>query len=80
MSFYTESKDKALIVSLIKPVAYLSNSYRTGRIVVSDANLNKQRITGVLSLANPDETLHILSNTLALQESSLGSWWVVLHR
>ncbi|ESS72539.1 hypothetical protein MGMO_54c00280 [Methyloglobulus morosus KoM1] len=27
MSFCTESKGKALIVSLVKPVAYLSKSY-----------------------------------------------------
>ncbi len=56
------------------------NRYRNGRIVVPDANLNDQRITGVFSLANPDETLHTLSTALALQETSFGSWWVVLHR
>lgn len=56
------------------------NRYRIGRIVVPDANLNNQRITGVFSLANPDETLHTLSTALALQETRLGSWWVVLHR
>ncbi|NOS74060.1 MAG: DUF4880 domain-containing protein [Methyloglobulus sp.] len=56
------------------------NRYRNGRIYVPDANLNNQRITGVFSLANPDETLHTLSAALALQETRLGSWWVVLHR
>jgi transmembrane sensor len=56
------------------------NRYRNGRIVVPDANLNNQRITGVFSLANPDETLHTLSKALALQETRLASWWVVLHR
>jgi transmembrane sensor len=56
------------------------NRYRNGRIVVPDANLNNQRITGVFSLANPDETLHTLSTALTLQETRLGSWWVVLHR
>ncbi len=56
------------------------NRYRNGRIVVPDAALNNQRITGVFSLANPDETLHTLSTALALQETRLASWWVVLHR
>jgi transmembrane sensor len=56
------------------------NRYRNGRIVVPDSNLNNQRITGVFSLANPDETLHTLSTALALQETRLGSWWVVVHR
>ncbi len=56
------------------------NRYRNGRIVVPDAKLNNQRITGVFSLVNTDETLHTLSTALALQETRLGSWWVVLHR
>lgn len=56
------------------------NRYRNGRIYVPDANLNNQRITGVFSLANPDETLHTLSTALALQSTRLGPWWVVLHR
>ena len=56
------------------------NRYRNGRIVVPDAKLNNQRITGVFSLVNPDETLNTLSTALALQETRLGSWWVVLHR
>ncbi|NOU22501.1 MAG: DUF4880 domain-containing protein [Methyloglobulus sp.] len=56
------------------------NRYRNGRIVVPDAKLNNQRITGVFSLVNPDETLHTLSAALALQQTNLGPWWVVLHR
>ncbi len=56
------------------------NRYRNGRIVVPDAKLNNQRITVVFSLANPDETLRTLSTALALQETRLGFWWVVLHR
>jgi transmembrane sensor len=56
------------------------NRYRIGRIVVPDAKLNNQRITGVFSLVNPDETLHTLGAALALQETRLASWWVVLHR
>jgi transmembrane sensor len=56
------------------------NRYRIGRIVVPDVKLNNQRITGVFSLVNPDETLHTLRTALALQETRLASWWVVLHR
>lgn len=56
------------------------NRYRTGRIFLSDANLGNLRVTGVFSLANPEDTLHKISAGLALQETSLGAWWVVLHR
>lgn len=60
-------------------VAELSR-YRNGRIVVPDAKLNNQRVTGVFSLADPDEALHAISAALALQETRLVHWWVVLHR
>lgn len=56
------------------------NRYRNGRIVVPDANLNHQRITGVFALSDSDEALHTLSTALALQSTRLGPWWVVLHR
>lgn len=54
--------------------------YRTGRIFISDPSLKKLRITGAFSLANPDETLAKVRQVLALQETRLGSWWVLLHR
>lgn len=54
--------------------------YRTGRIFISDPGLKKLRITGAFSLANPDETLAKVRQVLALRETRLGSWWVLLHR
>ncbi|NOS76133.1 MAG: FecR family protein [Methyloglobulus sp.] len=54
--------------------------YRTGRIFISDPSLKNLRITGAFSLANPDETLAKVRQVLALQETRLGSWWVLLHR
>jgi transmembrane sensor len=56
------------------------NRYRSGRIFLSDADLGNLRVTGVFSLANPEDTLHKISVGLALQSTRLGSWWVVLHR
>lgn len=54
--------------------------YRTGRIFISDPRLKNLRITGAFSLANPDETLAKVRQVLALRETRLGAWWVVLHR
>jgi transmembrane sensor len=54
--------------------------YRTGRIFVSDPDLKNLRITGAFSLANPDETLAKVRQVLALQETRLGPWWVLLQR
>ncbi|WP_411727772.1 FecR family protein [Methyloglobulus sp.] len=54
--------------------------YRTGRIFISDPSLKNLRITGAFSLDNPDETLAKVRTVLALQETRLGSWWVLLHR
>jgi transmembrane sensor len=54
--------------------------YRTGRIFISDPSLKNLHITGAFSLANPDETLAKVKHVLALQETRIGPWWVLLHR
>jgi transmembrane sensor len=54
--------------------------YRTGRIFISDPSLKNLHITGAFSLANPDETLAKVKQVLALQETRMGPWWVLLHR
>ncbi len=64
---------------LVELIAEL-NRYRTGRIFISEPSLKNLRITGAFSLANPDETLAKVRQVLALQETRLGSWWVLLHR
>jgi transmembrane sensor len=56
------------------------NRYRVGRIFLADANLNNLRVVGVFSLADPEAVLKKVCQVLALQESRLGPWWVVLHR
>lgn len=55
------------------------NRYRTGRIYLG-GGLANLRVSGVFSLADPDQTLHTISAALALRETRLGMWWVVLHR
>ncbi|MCX7084622.1 MAG: FecR domain-containing protein [Methylococcales bacterium] len=64
----------------LKEVIAELNRYRNGRIFIHDATLNNQRIMGVFSLANTDEAVHTLSNVLALKETRMGLWWVLLHR
>lgn len=54
--------------------------YRTGRIFIADPEIKNLRITGAFSLANPDETLAKVKQVLALRETRLGPWWVLLHR
>lgn len=54
--------------------------YRVGRIFLSDAQLKNLRVSGMFSLADPDEALAKVRKILALQETRLGSWWVLLHR
>ncbi len=56
------------------------NRYRNGRIFLSDADLQNQRISGVFSLDHPDNTLKTLQTALGLKQTRLGAWWVVLYR
>ncbi len=54
--------------------------YRKGRIFLADSELGKLRITGVFSIANPDEALNAVRKVLGLEEKRLGPWLTVLHR
>jgi transmembrane sensor len=54
--------------------------YRFGRIFLADASLENLRVTGVFSLDAPDEVLASVRKALALQETRIGPWWVLLHR
>jgi transmembrane sensor len=56
------------------------NRYRQGKIFIPDRQLNALRVTGVFTLSNADDTLANLSTALALRQTRLGPWWVVLHR
>jgi transmembrane sensor len=56
------------------------NRYRVGRIFLSDEKLKNLRVTGVFSLDNPDDVLNSVRKVLALEETRLGPWWVLLHR
>ena len=54
--------------------------YRLGRIFIADPALNHLRVSGVFSMDNPENTLTTLRQVLALKETRIGPWWVVLHR
>lgn len=54
--------------------------YRTGRILLGDERLENLRITGVFALDDPDKVLRSVSNALALRQTRIGPWWVLLHR
>jgi transmembrane sensor len=54
--------------------------YRNGRIYLANAQLKNLHVTGVFSLDDQDDALASVRKVLALQETRLGSWWVVLHR
>ncbi|MCK9396380.1 MAG: FecR family protein [Methylobacter sp.] len=54
--------------------------YRVGRIFLSDEKLKNLRITGIFSLDNPNDVLNSVRKVLALEETRLGPWWVLLHR
>jgi len=56
------------------------NRYRTGRIFISNPELQALRISGVFSLEHPDITLSNIQAVLDLKQTRLGEWWVVLHR
>jgi transmembrane sensor len=56
------------------------NRYRTGRIYLADDQLKNLPVTGVFPLDDPEDVLSSVQKVLALQETRLGSWWVVLHR
>jgi len=54
--------------------------YRNGRILLSDDRLKKLRITGMFALDDPDAVLQSVGNALALKQTRIGPWWVLLHR
>ncbi len=54
--------------------------YRLGRIFLADPELNRLRVSGVFSMDNPESALATLRQVLALKQTRLGPWWVVLHR
>jgi transmembrane sensor len=59
-------------------IAELSR-YRMGRIYLANSQLKNHRVTGVFPLDDPDEVLASVKKVLALQETRLGPWWVLLH-
>ncbi|MEQ1558295.1 MAG: FecR domain-containing protein [Methyloglobulus sp.] len=54
--------------------------YRVGRIFLSDAKFLNLRVVGVFSLADPDAVLKKVCKVLALEQTHLGPYWIVLHR
>lgn len=56
------------------------NRYRSGRIFLSDPQLNNLHVSGSFSLDNPEAIVTTVSQVLDLQQTRLGQWWLVLHR
>jgi transmembrane sensor len=56
------------------------NRYRTGRIYLADDQLKNIPVTGLFPLDDPEDVLSSVQKVLALQETRLGPWWVLLHR
>jgi transmembrane sensor len=54
--------------------------YRVGRIFLSDAKLKNLRVVGVFSLTEPDAVLKKVCKVLALEETRIGPYWILLHR
>jgi transmembrane sensor len=54
--------------------------YRLGRIYLTDNKLKDLKVTGVFPLDDPEDVLSSVKKVLALQETKLGPWWVLLHQ
>ncbi len=66
-----------------RPLAELTAElarYRNGRIFIGDERLNRLRVSGVFSLADPEKAIHTVARALDLKETWIGPWWVVLGR
>lgn len=82
LSQVTAWQQKRLIINdrpLIELISELER-YRNGRIFVAEEKLKSLHVTGVFSLEKPDDVLNSVSAALNLKLTSLGPWWVLLHR
>lgn len=55
------------------------NRYRHGRIVILNPALRPLKVTGVFDLADPDAALRTIHRTLAIHETALSPYLVLLH-
>ncbi|MDD0844362.1 FecR family protein [Pseudomonas sp. Gutcm_11s] len=71
-----------LLVFKQRPLAELVdelNRYRTGRIVLADAETARRPVSGVFHLQRPDEALAHIRSSLGLSETRLPGGWIVLR-
>lgn len=54
------------------------NRYRAGRIVITNSDLNARKVSGIFSTNEPDAALEMISRTLALNETRLTNYLVLL--
>jgi len=54
--------------------------YRPGRIFLGSDSLGNLHVTGLFSLTDPNASLDSVRKILGLKQTSLGPWWVLLHR
>ena len=55
------------------------NRYRKGKIIITDDSLNNLQISGVFSINDPDAALKMITETLAVKQTRLTDYLVMLH-
>ncbi|MFK3870836.1 FecR family protein [Pseudoalteromonas rhizosphaerae] len=55
------------------------NRYRKGKIIITDDSVNNLQISGVFSINDPDAALEMITETLALKQTRLTDYLVMLH-
>ncbi|MFA5984064.1 MAG: FecR family protein [Methylococcaceae bacterium] len=56
------------------------NRYRLGRIYLVGEALKNLKVSGVFPMDNPDDVLASIQKVLALKQTRVGPWWVLLHQ
>jgi len=55
------------------------NRYRSGKILITDGQLNNLKVSGVFSTENPDKALEVITNTLPVKQTRLTDYLVLLR-
>lgn len=55
------------------------NRYHAGLIVIADEELNNLKVSGVFSTSNPDNALKVITTTLAVEQTRLTDYLVLLR-
>ena len=55
------------------------NRYRSGRILITDEELNSLKVSGVFSTEDPDAALEVITNTLPVEQTRMTDYLVLLR-